>query len=305
MPLEAEDTSPTIIHPKKPRSIARWPFFVILAVGLFLYLFLGMVYRHSLSFPVRAVSAVIPVPAALVNGSFVTYHEVVVQADLRTRFVGEETPPSDTLFLDALDAAIFEEIGRQLADELDVSVSKEELRAAETRAQGDLTDEEFASELKDQLGMSRREFSKTVLASYTLMEELAAAVLSSTDIQAPIRERAEAAKDQLDAGENFMSVWSGAYAASPIGGGEMGYYTADSIPEHWDALLTLPEGEHSDVIETPTDFIILRVVALVGSEADPQIQTQAMVFPKRTLEDEIAAFTDQSRIIYIVKVEEV
>ncbi|MEK9130696.1 MAG: peptidylprolyl isomerase [Patescibacteria group bacterium] len=290
------DEARSVIHHKEPSRFSKWPPLLLLLVFLSVYGWNGLIVQHWDSAPVRWVTAVLPIPAATVNGAVVTYYHLLKRRDVLVWLQDDDGQASDkeALLSVALDALIRQEVMEQLADDLEVKVSKDDLQAARTKLMGEMSDDDFKTKIKSELNMSGAGFTEVVLAPLALAHKLEATVWSSAEIQEDKRGKIDQAIGELAAGISFAVV-AEKYSddASASDGGDLGYLTAATLPEGWDALLTTIEGSITPVMETERAFVLAKVAWLIEDANDIQIRTQAIIVKKKTLDqvvdDKLAA----------------
>ena len=290
------DEARSVIHHKEPSRFSKWPPLLLLLVFLSVYGWNGLIVQHWDSVPVRWVTAVLPIPAATVNGAVVTYYHLLKRRDVLVWLQDDDGQASDkeALLSVALDALIRQEVMEQLADDLEVKVSKDDLQAARTKLMGEMSDDDFKTKIKSELNMSGAGFTEVVLAPLALAQKLEATVWSSAEIQEDKRGKIDQAIGELAAGISFAVV-AEKYSddASASDGGDLGYLTAATLPEGWDALLTTIEGSITPVMETERAFVLAKVAWLIEDANDIQIRTQAIIVKKKTLDqvvdDKLAA----------------
>ena len=290
------DEARSVIHHKEPSRFSKWPPLLLLLVFLSVYGWNGLIVQHWDSAPVRWVTAVLPIPAATVNVAVVTSYHLLKRRDVLVWLQYDDGQASDkeALLSVALDALIRQEVMEQLADDLEVKVSKDDLQAARTKLMGEMSDDDFKTKIKSELNMSGAGFTEVVLAPLALAQKLEATVWSSAEIQEDKRGKIDQAIGELAAGISFAVV-AEKYSddASASDGGDLGYLTAATLPEGWDALLTTIEGSITPVMETERAFVLAKVAWLIEDANDIQIRTQAIIVKKKTLDqvvdDKLAA----------------
>ena len=227
------DEARSVIHHKEPSRFSKWPPLLLLLVFLSVYGWNGLIVQHWDSAPVRWVTAVLPIPAATVNGAVVTYYHLLKRRDVLVWLQDDDGQASDkeALLSVALDALIRQEVMEQLADDLEVKVSKDDLQAARTKLMGEMSDDDFKTKIKSELNMSGAGFTEVVLAPLALAQKLEATVWSSAEIQEDKRGKIDQAIGELAAGISFAVV-AEKYSddASASDGGDLGYLTAATLP---------------------------------------------------------------------------
>lgn len=286
--------NPTTIYTKQPRRMSKWPPVALLFVFLAVYGWNGIAVQHWDAWPVRLVTAVVPIPAATVNGATITYHELLQRRDVLLWLRGEEAEPIglEELLGVAMDGLVRERLIEQVAKELEVEVSGAEIEAVRQRIGGDVAS----------LKMRQATFTHVVLAPLALAQKLEQAVWSSDELQRAPRSRMDQAVGELAAGVGFAEVAS-KYSddGSASSGGDLGYLTAATLPAGWDALLQTAEGSITPIMETERAFVLAKVAWIVNDGDDAQIRTQVIIVKKKTLDQLIDERLSASQVRKIIK----
>jgi len=303
-----------IIHAKKHPRSSRW-IILLLAIIIFAVVgWYGIVIAHWSSGPVRFATKIIPFPAVIVNGSFVRYSEVLRKMDIivwledkDSDLIGEdkEELKKDERMQQVIEAAIRQQSIDQLAVLYGIEVTSENIDTAKLEIIGDQTVEEFDEQIRSELNMNPRTFMDDVLRPVIAAQMLEIGILGSEEVQALPREKIQEAKRLLDEGGSFgMVVSEYSDDSSAVRAGDLGYFNQENLPEGWEILLTLPEDSYSDIIETDREFIILRASEIIGVDENAQVRTQAIIVKKRTLEEVIDKYVEQSKIIRVLMFDE-
>ncbi|MEK7105680.1 MAG: peptidylprolyl isomerase [Patescibacteria group bacterium] len=273
------------IHTKARPRFSKWPPLILLAIFLCVFGWNGLMVRHWDSLPVRAFTAVIPIPAVGVNGDVISYHDVLKRKDILV-WLNTDEMKEETLLVAAVDALVNQKVTEQIAKELDVEVTKEDLEKELEVLKAGRSDDDFWKEVKTVLNMREKAFTSTVLEPFALAKKLDGAVVTSAKVQEVPKREIEEIQRQLNEGASFSTL-AQQFSDDPsaVDGGDIGYVTAATVPEGWEALLNLPEGGTTSIIETPREFVIARVAWLVGGEDEVQIRTQAIVVKKKTFSE--------------------
>lgn len=299
-----EANTPPIIHRKHPRRFSFWPPMMLLIIFLLVFFWNGLMVKHWDATPVRWMTAILPVPAAIVNGDFVTYHALLKRKDVLVwsqGTAGNEEP----LFSAAMEVLIDQTVIRQIAEKMEVQVNREDVVAVGEKLMQGLSDTEYKQKIRDELQMSERVFSRTVLEPLALAQKLEQAVLASSDEQEAPRAEALGVLASLKAGQSFSDLAS-AHSDDPSSssGGDMGYVTSQTLPEGWEALLELAEGEHTSVIDAERAFVIAEATWVIGAGDDVQIRTRAIIIKKRGLTEVVADYLAQSKVNQLIRLDE-
>ena len=212
------------------------------------------------------VTQILPFPVARVDGSFASYENYLFQlrhnvywleqfgtTDLRSP---DGQRQIDYLKRLALDKALESTVARNLAKENDISVSTEEVDAVVNRVStsgGDLK-----SILREQYNLTESEYRRL-----TRDEILKAKVAKVLDKEAP--EEAKKVLGEIVAGKDFAEAakqYSDDAETNQLGG-ELGVVEkgrANLPSEVSDVVFKLKKGQVSEVIETPTDYFIVKAL---------------------------------------------
>ena len=217
------------------------------------------------------VTQILPFPVARVNNSYASYESYLFQLRHNVYWL-EQFGTTDLRSPDgkrqieylkrlALDKALETTIAKKFAKENDIKVSDEEIDEVVKRVStsgGDL-----GSILKEQYNLTENEYRRL-----TKDEILKAKVAKSLDKEAP--ERAKKILGSIVAGKDFAKVAkeSSDDEETKQLGGEFGVVEKGkaTLPkEVSDKIFDLKKGQVSEVIETPTDYYIVKVIDKIDS----------------------------------------
>lgn len=171
-----------------------------------------------------------------------------------------------------LEQMVDQELIRQAAVEMDVSISDAELESHIQEIIEQSGGQEQFSQSLQATGASYDDF-RQMLLDQLLSEAIFSAVTASIDsvaeqvharhILLPTRERAEEVLTRLQTGEDFAFL-AGEYSedvSSRERGGDMGFFPRSVMPpEVEDAAFSLDIGQTSEIIESPFGFHIIQVL---------------------------------------------
>lgn len=217
------------------------------------------------------VTQIIPFPVAKVDGAYTSYENYLFQLRHNVYWL-EQVGTTDLKSPDgqrqvnyfkrlALDKANESTLAQELADQNDISVSKEEVDEVVNRIStsgGDLK-----TILKQELNLTESEYRRLVKD-----EILKAKVAKALDDQAP--KRAEEALKKLRAGAKFSAVakeYSNDNETNQLGG-EIGVVEkgrANVPSEVSEQIFKLKNNQTSGVISTPTGYYIVKVLEKVDA----------------------------------------
>lgn len=298
--MDLEQGEQVVIHQKHRQGFSKWPAIILAVVTACIIGWYGLAYGHWDSGVIRAVTFVVPFPAAIVNGSWVTYHSLLERTDVMA-WLDKQGNSREKLLSQAFGVLVDEKLSEQLANTYNVKVTNDDIKAARGQLMGTLTDDQFQQKIKTELNMSTGQFTDIVLRPLAIDQKLETAIESSADAQKASRSKIDEAKGELAAGKSFSTV-AKEFSDDPSAptGGNLGTITPATLPQGWDALLSMPEGTVSDVIETPKAFVILKVVSLSGVGDNAAVQTQAIIVKKQTLQDVLDSYRSTSSIVDVV-----
>ncbi len=121
------------------------------------------------------------------------------------------------------------------------------------------------------------------------------------------RPRAEAAKQALDRGEDFVAV-AARFSQGPKAhlGGDQGRLAREDLPANFvDAIFALEPGEVTDVVAADYGFLIFQVVARYPAETADLEEVAEEIHQalwRRHVDELVAGFTAEARARYNVKV---
>lgn len=215
--------------------------------------FWGLGTHHGFA---RVVARVVPVPAAVVDGRVVWYHEVVERANALEIL-------SDVSSDESMDRALMlaerYAIVQNLADDLDLphqnvgatSPKRDALRA-----------------LIDEAGWSGRDQFRYAVGAYALAENVEEAALGNVALQATARARLENIQLKYQQGIGFADL-AGEYGEGQavLTAGDIGYVDPESLPEELRTVAkTIAVGEVSAITETQYAFWLMKAEDVIEVE---------------------------------------
>ncbi len=286
-----EGISPTI---KKSR-IKTFPRSVVFLICLVVVLgvLTLFVYRAPLSNPmVRVATAVIPFPAAMVNGSTITLHDYAIERDAFFHYL-ESTkataPGQEVVRQMILDALVNKVVIRQLASRYGVRVDRKRVDAYyEVVVQNEESEEVFKKQLEQTFGWNKTQFKKRIVESVVLALQVGEYVSSHEELQSTARQQIEEKQARLQKGE-------------PFNGMDLGYLSVSALPKEWDPVKTLNVDQRTDILSSYDGYTILKVVDKTVDVSDTKLHLLEITVPKKTLEDFVKEYLAGARIRYFLK----
>ncbi len=309
--VESEASAP---HAHKPKASSK-KLLRAFALGLLCAIVVGAVGAVGATYAmepssafVRAVSRVVPLPAAKVDGKIVYVRDVLSERDALVKYYGiqgKEAPPEQELISQILDTLVNKQALQNLADNAGVTADPEGLKLAEAQIVEQAGGEEKVDEqLMTSFGWTRDEFRNRVLRSVALAEAMQKHVATNTELQAASKAKVDGAKARLDAGEDFAAVSKElSDDASGDAGGDVGSIPTSQIPESAKtALDALKVGGVTGVIETEGAYVILKLNGLVKAkkDAEAEYKLSTIVVEKMTLEGVVNEYITTAKITRLI-----
>lgn len=278
---------------KRPLSLARRKVLVLTAsilailIGVFIIAVTLLVYvAKDDSALTYNVARILPYPAAKVNGDFVAYADYLFEVRYRKNIYENPTGPAsastqpvdldlpenaqilDEIKHSAMERAKLKLIVKQMAEEFDIKVSKEELDSAIAELverQGG--EQKFISAIDEFYGWSmtdfRREFTSQLLEQKLQISALPPLNPEQRKEAEEVLVKAKADGDFANLAKEFSED-----PGSAQSGGDVGFVSANTpfVEEFKAAALRLEKGEISDIVPTQFGFHILKATDKRGEE---------------------------------------
>ncbi len=251
-------------------------------------------YRFkSHNFFVRAVGSIIPLPAAEMDGRFVTFREYAENFDSLKRFYGKQftagnfqQPAVQELQTQALERALFDAYVSDYARSHDIRVSSsavsDELAQLTARQGGRLALNSF---LKEWYGWSMREYAIRFLVPALRYKSVQDYVKMNHPDNIAAAHDAQEALSKLRSGEPFESVAAQyGQASGAERNGEPFTLSRGSLPSDIEENLdSYPDGTLTDVLTLDASMQILKI--LERDSASGLLRVQRIYIPLKTIED--------------------
>jgi foldase protein PrsA len=209
-----------------------------------------------------------------------------------------------------LEQAISRVLMRQMAAKQGVQVPEADLEAAVEKEKSLLLSSgqyaDWDAFLKD-YWLTDRTFRQTI-SDKLLMDRLLSLQTVETQVpQVHIRHillsdnaKAQEAVDKLKAGGDYVQL-AGEYSEdtqTKDNGGDLGWFTdGGMIPEIWDAVVNLQDGQFSDVVEARGYYFVIQVVERGMRDVEPAVLRQRQ---QEAMQTQLAAERAASQIEYLV-----
>ena len=265
-------------HSKHRIVLISTTLFIVTVIAFFAYCTLALYRFQSSSTFLYRVTQVIPFPIARTDGRFIAYENYLFElrhythyyeTQLKVNFEnGKDREQLNQFKKRALDKIITDAYVKQLAEELNVTVSDREVEDQITivRSQNRLgsTERVFEDVIRDYWGWTVSDFKRSLRTTL-----LAQKVVAKLDTEA--NDKAEAALGELRSGVDFAEV-AKKYSDDPSkeNGGEVGFpvdkASKQISAQATDALFKLKPGETTEIINTGFALEILKNIETNGDK---------------------------------------
>ncbi len=276
-------------------------------LGLFLVGSTASVYARPPTDPLaRSLARALPYPAAFVGRNVILVRDFIFEYDalvtyFRTSSEGAEPPAGSDLEKNLMDTLINRVMIERLARAYQVSLdsSREVEFLQNLLADGSLSEEDLATQIRDTFGWKMDEFRKRIVRPVVLSMQLSDKIAADTKVQKEAQERIEAAYTRLTGGEAFALIAGETNEdATAKAGGDIGFVSLDIVPEDWrETVMALEDGTYSNVLETSDGFYVIQLlekqemeeVQEAGGGNGVEYHLAVIAVAKRTLEELIEA----------------
>jgi len=238
----------------------------------------------------KMMVAVIPYPAATVNGKLIRYSEYLDYVETLSRggVIGDSPVLYQDVKGDVLDNLVRGELLRQIAVDYNVEVSNEEIdeKMAELQTvNGSL--QEMKDRLLNELGWTLSDYESRVLVPIIRFEKLTELILGDDNIQKERKEYAEETLEKIHSGFDFATIANQvSQDPSALYGGDLGYLTPDDFPtDVAQQIFWIGEGETTEVLDLGDAYYIYRVSEIVDTGVAEQRHMWVIVIRKKTVND--------------------
>ena len=269
---------------KKGKFSLKNPRVIVAGIVAALLLFVGVmavgIYVYSWEDPFTGkVTAVLPFPAAIVNGRVVMYHSYLEQLDIvkkyqvefkKTDFNSEDGKKILTQTRkDTMSRLVEDTLVAAEASRLKVTVTEKELTDSFNQlVTSNGGESSFASVLKQYYGLTPSEFKEEIYKSRLLRQKVAEKFTSDESVNADAKNKADEVLKKVKAGEDFAALakqYSQDTTAS--NGGDLGLFAKGKmVPEFEKAAFALKAGEVSELVKTVYGYHIIKVIEVKGEE---------------------------------------
>ncbi len=312
---QAEEPKESVSHqskkvPDNKKNKKRQWLIAIGGVVVFLLLLTGYVYSSSpVSSGVRMITSVLPYPALVVDGTYITVKDYLVEYDgLLTSSDQEGVTDADPAELHETirSSFIHRIVVKNFADEKSIVADEEQVDALYGDVKSSKESEEaFAKQIEETFGWTPEKFRDRIVKSIVLASQVTTYILEDDEIQADKKAMADAAHERLDQGELFAQVAKDVHDSLDIEylESDLGYRSRDEMPEVWSVEDDVLEGDgYSRVIELPESYTIFRVSDRVEGPEGTQYHLFAVIIPKVTFDEFVSELQESVKVRHFLRV---
>lgn len=293
----------------------------ILGVIVLLILIFGvLIYKYkSDNRVVQVFSKVVPYPAEIVNGSWVTYSTYLFEVNSIKNYYQSQTGESGGEAIDfksdegkkrlkqlqeqVLTQMQEEAIIKQIAKEQKVTVTKKEVKEQVDQITKSAGGEEKVNEvLKKFYGWNRADLEQKI--KFQLLKQKTAEKLQNDEsINAQAKAKAEDVLKQVQAGGDFAELAKkNSQDSSAANGGDLGFFgKGQMVPEFEKAAFELQPGQTSGIVKTKYGYHIIKVT----NKKDDQVQASHILIKgvdfDQYVKDQLKKAKDEGKVDVYIK----
>jgi parvulin-like peptidyl-prolyl isomerase len=316
-PMTTQTTEPVAPAPEETTSRSGMPKHVKKTIATVLIAWAALlalvaptffVYAKPTGDAARKIVNVIPYPAVIVNGSYVSMKEFLSERDALVNYFSmtgttDALPTDSELDRQIVDTLINKAVVLLMADEEDITLDTARTDEFYTQVLSDAGGEDaFETQLQATFGWTPEQFRERVVDSVVLATQVSEWVAASADIQKDAKATADQAYVRLQSGEGFATV-AGEMSQDSTApqGGDVGFVPDDQLPPEWgDQVRALSVGQYTNVIDTKDAFLIFQLTDQAVVEDSAQRKLSVIVIPKKTLDDVVTQRIDDAKIYRLV-----
>lgn len=293
----------------------------ILGVILLLILIFGvLIYKYkSDNRVVQVVSSVVPYPAEIVNGSWVTYSTYLFEVNSIKNYYQSQTGEGGGEAIDfksqegkerlkqlqeqVLTQMQEEAIIKQIAKEQKVTVTKKEVKEQVDQITKSAGGEEKVNEvLKKFYGWNKADLEQKI--KFQLLKQKTAEKLENDEsINAQAKAKAEDVYKRVQAGGDFAELAKkNSQDSSAANGGDLGFFgKGQMVPEFEKAAFELQPGQTSGIVKTKYGYHIIKVT----NKKDDQVQASHILIKgvdfDQYVKDQLKKAKDEGKVDVYIK----
>jgi foldase protein PrsA len=246
-------------------------FIIVMAIGIY-----GYKWEDKFT---KSVASVVPYPAAVVNGSWVTYDKYLDQLLILKKYQNEfkkvdfKTDEGkkilDQVEKDAMDRLVEDKIIASQAKKMKVTVDAKEVNEQyDALIKSNGGPESFANILKQYYGLTPEQYKKQVYETRLFKQKVSEKFAADESLNQDSKNKAEEVLAKAKAGEDFAELakqYSQDSTAS--NGGDLGYFSKGKmVPEFEAAAFALKTDEISGLVKTVYGYHIIKVTDVKDDE---------------------------------------
>lgn len=254
---------------------------VLVLVLIFLTTIGVLVYaKKNESAFIKGAARILPYPAAIVDGEYVTVFTYLDQLDILKNYYKEYKKldlnseegkkQMAAVRIGTLNDTIENAVIAAEAKKMKVTVPNKDIDTEFDKlvaSNGGTKD--FSEILKKYYGLTLTEFKNKIYAPRMLRQKMTEAINNDEAANAVTKKKAEDALARVKAGEDFATVAKEVSQdpGSAANGGDLGFFgKGKMVPEFENAAFALKVGEVSGLVKTPYGYHIIKVTEIKGAE---------------------------------------
>ncbi|MFA5187943.1 MAG: peptidylprolyl isomerase [Patescibacteria group bacterium] len=254
---------------------------------------------------IEQILSIIPLPAAKVNGAYITYPEFLQNLKPAIKFYtkqkeagfGNIPTPEQLKKIVLEDRLVVNILVKQIAKRYNITVSPAEIEAkTQEIIQNKGSQAEVEKFLQDYYGLSLEEYKKIFIVPNLYYDQTSGAVIDDENINGAAKNKIQEALSKLRDGEAFEEA-AKTYSEDPLAtnnASQENFLRGELPKDIEDQLFAMSAGEFTDVLTLPNSYAILK---LEQKDEDKGVLTVRKIIVKiKILDDLIQAEKQKSKI---------